>query len=97
MDRLDCNTRERKGKHLNYEERLKIEALSKAGLRSEEIGRQLGGRSGRTIRRELKQGRVELLIQDEKQIGSMRCKDPRQIRAQNREQTIPRAVQNDNM
>ncbi len=64
MDRLNNNTKERKGKHLNYEEWLKIEALSKIGLRSDEIGRQLGGRSGRTIRRELKQGRVELLNSD---------------------------------
>lgn len=64
MDRSDYSTNNRKGKHLKYEERLKIEALSKAGLNSEEIGRQLGGRSGRTIRRELKQGRVELLNSD---------------------------------
>lgn len=64
MDRLNNNTKERKGKHLNYEERLKIEALSKIGLSSDEIGIQLGGRSGRTIRRELKQGRVELLNSD---------------------------------
>ena len=64
MDRLDYITKERKGKHLNYEERIKIEALLKTGLTSEEIGRQLGGRSGRTIRREIKQGSVELLNSD---------------------------------
>ena len=54
MDHLDYITKDRKGKHLNYEERIKIEALLKTGLTSEEIGRQLGGRSGRTIRREIK-------------------------------------------
>ena len=64
MDHLDYITKDRKGKHLNYEERIKIEALLKTGLTSEEIGRQLGGRSGRTIRREIKQGSVELLNSD---------------------------------
>ena len=63
MDHKQYNTKERKGKHLNYEKRLKIEALSKAGLKSEEIGRQIGC-TGRTIRRELKKGRVKLLNSD---------------------------------
>ena len=60
MSHLNNTTKDRKGKHLTYEERIKIEALAKAGLKPEEIGRQLGGRSGRTIRRELKRGEVEL-------------------------------------
>lgn len=63
MVRLNNNTNERKGKHLNYEKRIKIEALSKAGLKSEEIGKQIGV-SGRTVRRELKRGEVELLNSD---------------------------------
>ncbi len=63
MEQLNYNTESKKGKHLNYEDRIKIEALSKAGHKSEEIGRQLG-RSGRTIRRELKRGTVSLLNSD---------------------------------
>lgn len=63
MDRLNNTTEKTKSKHLNYEKRIKIEALYKAGLKSEEIGRQIGC-SGRTIRRELKKGMVELLNTD---------------------------------
>ena len=46
------------------EDRLKIEALSKAGLKPKEIGQLLGGRSERTIYRELQRGMVELLNSD---------------------------------
>ena len=63
MDRLDNNTRSVKGKHLNYEKRIKIEALSKLGLKSGSIAEQIGC-SERTIRRELAKGRVELLNSD---------------------------------
>ena len=63
MDRKQYNTGKGKGKHLNYEKRIKIEALSKAGIKSEEIGRQIGC-TGRTIRRELKKGMVKLLNSD---------------------------------
>jgi len=35
MSHLDYITKNRKGKHLNYEERIKIEALSKIGMKSE--------------------------------------------------------------
>ena len=63
MDHLNNSTKETKSKHLNYEKRIKIEALYKAGLKSEEIGRQIGC-SGRTVRRELKKGMVELLNSD---------------------------------
>ena len=63
MDRLNNNTNKGKGKHLNYEKRLKIEALSKAGLKSEAIGAIIGC-SGRAIRNELAKGKVELLNSD---------------------------------
>lgn len=64
MSHIDYSTKERKGKHLNYEERIKIETLLKVGTKPEEIGKILGGRSGRTIRREIKRGAVELLNSD---------------------------------
>ena len=63
MERLNNNTKIRKGKHLNYEERIKIETLSKAGMKSERIAKEIGC-SGRTIRRELEKGKVELLNSD---------------------------------
>lgn len=63
MERLNSNTKRRKGKHLNYEERIKIEALSKAGMKSERIAKEIGC-TGRTIRRELEKGKVELLNSD---------------------------------
>ena len=63
MDRLNNSTKRGKGKHLNYEKRLKIEALSKAGLKSEKIG-QIIGCTGRAIRNELAKGKVELLNSD---------------------------------
>ena len=53
MDRLNNTTTQRKSKHLNYEKRIKIEALYKSGMKSEEIGHQIGC-SGRTVRREIK-------------------------------------------
>ena len=63
MVHLDYTTKNSKGKHLNYEKRIKIEALSKAGLESEVIAQQIGC-SGRTVRRELARGKVELLNSD---------------------------------
>ena len=63
MDRLNNNTNKGKGKHLNYEKRIKIEALSKAGLKSEAIGSIIGC-SGRAIRNEMKKGKVVLLNSD---------------------------------
>lgn len=60
----DNNTTEAaKGKHLNYEKRIKIETLYRIGMKSEAIGKQIGC-SGRTIRRELARGKVELLNSD---------------------------------
>jgi transposase, IS30 family len=64
MSQLNSNTQDRKGKHLIYEERIKIEALHKVSLKSSEIGKQLGGRSEKTISRELKRGKVMLLNSD---------------------------------
>ena len=63
MSQLDYTTKERKGKHLNYEERIKIETLSKVGMKSEAIAKQIGC-SGRTVRRELAKGKTELLNSD---------------------------------
>ena len=63
MSHLDYSTKNRKGKHLNYEERIKIEALSKTGMKSEKIAMVIGC-SGRTIRRELAKGMTELLNSD---------------------------------
>lgn len=64
MKQLNCNIKNRKGKHIIYEERIKIEALSRVGLTPTEIGEQLGGRSRRTIERELLLGKVKLLNSD---------------------------------
>ena len=63
MAHLNNTTKNTKGKHLNYEKRIKIETLSKLGLKSEAIGQQIGV-SGRTVRRELKRGQIELLNSD---------------------------------
>ena len=51
---------ERKGKHLNREERLVIERMSRGGYHPRDIAEVLG-RHQRTIERELVQGRVEHL------------------------------------
>ena len=63
MSHLDYTTKNRKCKHLTYEERIKIETLSKVGMKSEAIAKQIGC-SGRTVRRELAKGRTELLNSD---------------------------------
>lgn len=63
MEQINNNTNKGKGKHLNYEKRLKIEALSKAGLKSERIG-EIIGCTGRAVRNELAKGKVELLNSD---------------------------------
>lgn len=57
MDRLNYTAKRAKGQHLNYEERIKIEALNKIGMKSEKIAAEIGC-SGRTIRRELAKGRT---------------------------------------
>ena len=63
MSHLNYTTKNTKGKHLNYEKRIKIEALSKTGMKSEEIALYIGC-SGRTIRRELAKGKTEVLNSD---------------------------------
>lgn len=63
MDRLNYTTKGRKSKHLRYEERIKIEALSKIGIKSEKIAEEIGC-SGRTVRRELAKGKTQLLNSD---------------------------------
>ena len=50
-----------KGKHLLYEERVKIETLYGIGMKPPDIAKQLRNRNPRTIRRELKKGKVILL------------------------------------
>ena len=57
MGQKNNNINTRKGKHLNYEERIKIEALYKSGLSPTCIGEQLE-RNRRTIERELSKGLV---------------------------------------
>ena len=64
MSHLDYTPKSKKGQHLNYEERQKIEILLKAGHKPEEIGKLLGGRSKRTIQREIALGKVKLLNSD---------------------------------
>lgn len=64
MSNLDYTIKSKKGQHLRYEERQKIEILLKAGHKPEEIGRLLGGRSKRTIQREIALGKVKLLNSD---------------------------------
>jgi len=63
MGQKNNNTKAKKGKHLKYEDRIKIEALNRSGLRPSGIGLQLE-RSKRTIERELARGKVELLRSD---------------------------------
>ena len=64
MSHLNYTTENKKGQHLKYEERLKLEALLKAKVSLKEIAKILGGRSERTIRREIKRGTVTLLNSD---------------------------------
>ena len=64
MSLLNISTNNRKGKHLTYEERIKLEALYKLGLTTACIAEQIGGRSERTIRREVAKGLVEQLNSD---------------------------------
>lgn len=59
MDHLNNNTNKGKGRHLNYEKRLKTEALSKSGPKSEATWKIIGC-SGRAVGRELSKGRVTL-------------------------------------
>ena len=51
MGQINNNTNDRKNKHLNYEERIKIEALFRLGLAPIKIGEQVGNHSRLTIER----------------------------------------------
>ena len=64
MGQIKDITENRKHKHLNYKERIKIETLYRLGLTPTDIGKQVGSRSRRTIERELAVGEVELLHSD---------------------------------
>lgn len=64
MERNNNTTKSRKGKHLTYEERQKLEVLLKAKVERKKIAELLGGRSERTIRREIERGTVQLLNSD---------------------------------
>ena len=57
MDQNKYNTKEKKFKHLTYEERTKIEKYSKQGLKAERIAKKLE-KDRSTISRELKRGSV---------------------------------------
>ena len=64
MEQINYTRENKKGQHLKYEERLQLESLLKAKLQIKEIANLLGGRSERTIRREIARGTVELLNSD---------------------------------
>ena len=57
MKQVESITHSRKGKHLDWEERIQIETLQREGLSSKDIGKRLG-RPERTIRREILHGWV---------------------------------------
>ena len=57
MSHLNCTIPSRKQKHLTYEERIKLETLYKMGFTPAIIREQLGGRSERTVRREIARGK----------------------------------------
>ena len=57
MRQIEGINQTRKGKHLNWEERIQIETLQREGLSKAQIGKRLG-RSARTIQRELRRGWV---------------------------------------
>lgn len=57
MRQIEASRPSRKGKHLNWEERIQVETLQRQGLSSKEIGNDLN-RPERTIRREIERGWV---------------------------------------
>ena len=63
MGQENNTTKRRERKHLNYEERIKIETLYRVGLPVSDIMQQLG-RSKRTIERELAKGKVEQITSE---------------------------------
>ena len=64
MEQNNNTTKGREGKHLKYAERQKLEILLKAKVSVKKIAALLGGRSERTIKREIKRGMVRLLNND---------------------------------
>ena len=64
MSHINCIIKSKKGQHLTYEERQKIEIWLKAGHKPEEIGQLLGNRSKRTVQREIALGKVKQLNSD---------------------------------
>jgi IS30 family transposase len=56
MGQIKYTTNNKKNKHLNYEERIQIEALYRLGLTPTCIGEQVGNRNRRTIEREISLG-----------------------------------------
>ena len=64
MSHINYTTENKKGQHLTYTERQKMEVLLKAGHKYSEIAKILGNRDERTIRREKALGTVELLNSD---------------------------------
>ncbi|MEG2429250.1 MAG: helix-turn-helix domain-containing protein, partial [Oscillospiraceae bacterium] len=63
MGQINYTTENKKGKHITYENRIKIETLYAEGLSALDIGKRLL-KSRRTIERELSRGMVELLNSD---------------------------------
>lgn len=78
MSLSNCITENRKGKHLKESEKYKIEALVKENMPSYEIAKRLG-RDRRTIERELRRGRIEL-VDSEWIYKEMYCADVAQRR-----------------
>jgi len=64
MSQLNCSTASRKGKHLTYEERIKLETLCKLGLAPACIAEKFNGRNVRTLKREIARGQTQLLNSD---------------------------------
>lgn len=63
MEQNKSNTPSRKGKYLNWNERILIEGFLKAGMTISQIAEQLG-RNRRTVEREIVRGQVEHLNSD---------------------------------
>lgn len=57
MRQIETNKQGRKGKHLNWEERIQIETLQREGFSSKLIGEKIA-RPERTVRREIRRGWV---------------------------------------
>ena len=60
MTQIYSNTKNNKGTHLNYEERIQIQTLKKLGYSNRAIARELG-RAPQTIHNEIKRGSVRQL------------------------------------